>query len=209
MQLLIIDGDFRLALQMLQLLGQFLTNVVDTQQIFTRVFQACFGFSAALAVFRHAGGFFEKYPQLFRLGLDDARDHALFDNGVSARAQAGAEENIGNIAAAHHHVVDVIGGIAFALKYALDGNFTIRRPLPRRFAQAVVEQQFHAGAVDRFAVAGAIKQNVLHRRTAQMLGRGFTQHPAHGVDDVRLAAAVGAYDAHQLTGYRNLRGIDK
>jgi hypothetical protein len=35
----------------------------------------------------------------------------------------------------------------------------------------------------------------------------FAQHPAHGVDDVRLAAAVGADDAYQVSGDGNLNGI--
>jgi hypothetical protein len=35
----------------------------------------------------------------------------------------------------------------------------------------------------------------------------FAQHPAHGVDDVRLAAAVGADDAYQLSGNGDVSGV--
>ena len=37
------------------------------------------------------------------LRLDDARDHALLDDGVAAAAEAGAEEDVGDIAPAHVH----------------------------------------------------------------------------------------------------------
>jgi len=40
-----------------------------------------------------------------------------------------------------------------------------------------------------------------------MLRGGLAQHPAHGVDDVRLAAAVGADDAYQLSGDGDMSGI--
>jgi hypothetical protein len=40
-----------------------------------------------------------------------------------------------------------------------------------------------------------------------MLRGGLAQHPAHGVDYVGLAAAVGADDAYQLSGDGDVSGV--
>ena len=50
------------------------------------------GFAAALLVLGDARGLLEEHAQLLGLRLDDARDHALLDDRVAARAEAGAEE---------------------------------------------------------------------------------------------------------------------
>jgi hypothetical protein len=64
----------------------------------------------------------------------------------------------------------------------------------------VAEHQLHAGAAGRLAVAAAVEDHVLHGLATQLAGLAFAQHPAHGVHDVGLAAAVGADHAHQLAG---------
>jgi hypothetical protein len=86
----ILARDFRLLLQMIQLFAQFLADVVDAQQVLARVAQPRFGFLTAFAVLGYARGLFQEHPQFLGLGLDHARDHALLDDGVSARAKAGA-----------------------------------------------------------------------------------------------------------------------
>ena len=94
-------GHFGLFAQMHQLLVQFLQDVGDAQQVVAGIAQAQFGLAAAVAVFGDARRFFEEHAQLFRLGLDDARDHALLDDGVGARTDPGAEEDVGDVLAAH------------------------------------------------------------------------------------------------------------
>jgi len=70
--------------------------------------QTVLGFAAAFLVLRYARGFFEEHAQLFRLRLDQARDHALPDDCVSTRPEAGAEEDVLNVAAACRQIVDVV-----------------------------------------------------------------------------------------------------
>ena len=50
--------------------------------------------------------------------------------------------------------------------------------------------QRHFGHAQGLAVARSGKDHVLHVRAAQGLGALFAQHPAHPVQDVRLAAPV-------------------
>ena len=153
--------------------------------------------------------FLQENAQIFRARLDDARDHALFDDGVGARPQAGAEEHVGDVAASHVQVVDVILRFAVAVQHPLDADFGILRPLPGRLAQAVVEFQLHAGARHRLARGGAVENHVLHGFAAQRGGAGFAQHPAHSVDHIGFAAAVGADHAHPLSRHRNGGGVDE
>ena len=138
-------GDFSLLGQMGELFFQFQANIVYAQQILARVANAQFGFAAAIAVFRHTCRFLKKYAQFLRFGLNNARDHALFNNGVCARAQPGTEENVGNILASDVLVVDVIIRIAIPLQHAFDGNFGITGPLPGCLAQRIIENQLDAG----------------------------------------------------------------
>ena len=75
--------------------------------------------------------------------------------------------------------------------------------------EAVVEYQFDAGPVYHLTVTGAVEQHVLHRFTAQMTCRGFTEHPADRIDDVGFAAAVRTHYADELAGNRDTRGVNE
>ena len=62
-------------------------------------------------------------------------------------------------------------------------------------ALGVVEDQDHLGHARRLARGAAVEDDVHHRVAAQALGGLLAEHPLDGVDDVALAAAVGADDA--------------
>ena len=205
----IFTGFLGLRFQVLELVAEFLANVVDAQQVFAGVLQPQFGFAAALPVLRYTGRLFEKTAQVFRFRLDDARDHALLDDGVATPAQAGAQEDVGDVAAAHMQVVEEIRRFAVALEHALDRDLRIRRPGPGRLAEAVVEDQLDAGAADRFAIARAIENDVLHVFAAQLLGGRFAQDPANCIDYIGFAATIGADDANQLARNRDVGWIDE
>ena len=93
--------DLGLLLEPLDLAVEFAQDVFDPRQVVARVRQPVLGLAAALLVLGDAGGLFEEQAQLLGPRLDDARDHALADDGVGARAEAGAEEHVLHVAAAH------------------------------------------------------------------------------------------------------------
>ena len=89
-----------LPLQVADLAVDFVAHVLEPLQVLARIGHARLGLAAALLVTRDAGGLLDEGAQVLGLGLDDARDHALLDDGVAARAQAGAQEQLGDVAAA-------------------------------------------------------------------------------------------------------------
>ena len=57
-----------------------------------------------------------------------------------------------------------------------------------------------------------IFDNADHRaggQWAQFAGLALAEHPAHGVHDVGLAAAIGAHHAHELPGQQEVGGFGK
>ena len=189
--------------------AQLAPDVIDAEQVFAGVIEARFGFLAALAVLRHAGGLFEEHPQLFRPGIDDARDHALLDDGVGAGPEAGAEEDVGDIAPPHQAVVDEVARAGVAFEHPLDRNLAVLRPGAGRLAQRIVEDQLDACPVPRLAFAAAIEDDVVHGFATQMLGGRLAEHPADRVDDVGFATAVRTDDADEAARQRNMGGIDE
>ena len=108
LQLVVTQGNFGLLFKAVKVGVELAQNVFDAGQVFTRVRQPVGGFTAAFLVFRNACSFFQKQPQLFRFGFNDAADRALANDGVGARPEAGAQKNVLHVAATHWLVVDVI-----------------------------------------------------------------------------------------------------
>jgi len=209
MQFAVLPGHLGLSLQLDDLVAQLVADVLDPGEVLAGVGEAVLGLAAALLVFGDAGRLLEEEAQLLGLGLDDARDHALLDDGVGARTQAGAHEKVDHVAPAHVHIVDVVGRLAVAVEHALDGDLGILRPLAAGAALGIVEMQLDAGAADGLALAGAVEDDVLHGLAAQGGGLGLAEHPAHGVDHVGFAAAVGADHAHELARRQDGGRVDE
>jgi hypothetical protein len=96
----------------LELRAELGLDVGHAGQVLARVLEAQLGLAAALAVLGDARGFLEEHAQLLGLRGDDARDHALLDDRVGARAEARAEEDVLHVAAAHVLAVEVVVRVA-------------------------------------------------------------------------------------------------
>ncbi len=200
LQRLVPRGHLGLALELLEVVVELAQDVVDAQQVVARVLQPVLGLAAAFLVLGHARGLFQEQAQFLGARLDDAGDGALADDGVGARAQAGAEEHVLHVAAAHRLVVDEVAGAALAREHALDRDLRELVPRSAGACRLVVEHQLDAGAGRGLARAGAVEDDVEHRLAAQLARLAFAQHPAHRIHDVGLAAAVGPDDADALAG---------
>ena len=122
----------------------------------------------------------------------DIIDLRAFDHRVGVAAHAGVEEQVADVAQAARGLVEEVFGHAGAEHAARDGDLG---ELRRQHAAVVLERQVHLGHPERLAGGAAVEDHVLHRVATQLLGRLLAQHPADGVGDVGLAAAVRADDA--------------
>ena len=202
-------GHLGLLFQLVQIGVELAQDVFHAGQVFARVGQAVFRLAAAFFVLGNPSRFFQEQAQLFGFGFDDAADRALADDGVSAWAQARTQEHVLHIAPAHRLVVEVVAAGAVTREHPLDGNLGELAPLATGTVIRVVKNQLHAGPAGGLADVGAIENHVLHGLATQLTGAAFAQHPAHGVHDVGLAAAVRPDHAHQLPRQHEVGGLGK
>ena len=199
----------RLPLQLGQAFVQLLAQIQQPFQVFTGVAHAVFRLPPPLLVAGDAGRFFQIAAQLFRTGFHDTADHALFDDGIAAWPQARAQEQVGDIPPAAAVAVEKIHGLAIPADHSLDRNLVVAGVFSADGAVTVVEHQFHLSGTHRLAAAGAGEDHITHGSAAQHLGRAFPQHPAHGVDDVGFATAIGAHHANEVGGQQQCGGVHK
>jgi hypothetical protein len=139
-----------------------------------------------------AGGLFEHRAAFFRLGGEDLVDLALRHDRVGGAADAGVHEQVMDVLEAAERAVDAVFRASVAEDPAGEGNLVVI-DLQRAFAIGHGQGDFcHA---EGLAFLGAVENDVCHFAAAEGLGGGFAEHPADGIDDVRLAAAVRADDA--------------
>ena len=209
LQGLVLLGGARLALEMVDLLVHFLAQVGQALEVLARVADARLGLLAPFLVLGNAGGLFQVNAQVFGPGLDDLRDHALLDDGVAARAKAGAQEQIGDVASPAARAIEVIVGLAIAADRTLDRYFGVAGVLAADRAFRVVENQLDRRLAHRLARRGTGKDHVGQAVAAQAAGRTLAHHPAHGVDDVGLAAAIRTDHAGHIGRQVQDRRVDE
>jgi hypothetical protein len=141
-----------------------------------------------------AGGFVEDVAAVLGLAADDAADLALLDDRVAAGAGAGAGHELLDVAEAAGDLVEQVFGGAVAEQAAGHRDLGVIEVGEGDLA-AVLEGDGDLGGGAGAAGAAAGEDDVGHAGAAQVLGPLLAEAPAHGVDDVGLAAAVGADDA--------------
>jgi hypothetical protein len=128
---------------------------------------------------------------------------------VAARAEAGTEEQVSDVLAAAFRAVDEVGRIAVPRHQTLKRYFRIAGIRPGELAIAVVEHELDRTAADRLARPRSVEDHVGHGVAAQVLRGDLAHDPAHGVDDVGLAAAIRPDDAGQIRGKSDGGWIDE
>jgi hypothetical protein len=116
-----------LALERVHLAGDFFEYVVNAGEILLGGFQAQLG--EALLGFEagDSGGFFDDGAAVVRLGAEQLTDAFLADDCVGFRAEAGAHEDVLNIAQAAELAVEEVFAFAGAEKAAGNDDFALLR----------------------------------------------------------------------------------
>ncbi len=203
LELLVLLRRSSLAFKMLQLTPQLFPQIFQSFQVFPGAAHAVLGFFTALLVFGDARRLFDIHPQLFRLGLNQTGDHALFDDGVAAGPQAGAQEDVGDVFTATLGAVEEIVGLTVPGDLTLDADFVKAGVFPHQGVVAVIEYQLHRRLGGGLAGIGTVEDNIRHGLAPQVLGGAFPHHPAYRIDHVGLTTTVRADNRAQIVGKRD------
>ncbi len=140
----------------------------------------------------NSGGFFQDGAAGERLLADQKADLALTHEGGRAGARRGLGEEDLHVALAHVAAIDAIDRAGLALDAARHFDGVVFVPGAGRGAIGVVDEERDLGHVARRAPARAGEDHVVHLAAAQRGRARFAHHPAQRIEQVGLAAAIGA-----------------
>ena len=130
-------------------------------------------------------------PALLGAGVEHGVDLALADDHVLLAADAGVGQQLLHVEQAARHAVDGVLAVAGAEQRAADRHLG---ELDGQQAGRVVDGEADLGPAERRALGRAGEDHVVHLLAAHGARRLRAEHPGDGVDDVRLARAVGPDD---------------
>ena len=169
----------------------FVDDVRQAQQVLLDPLQPPQGLELLELEAADAGGLFEDHAAVFGRGLQEHVDLALLDHAIGLRAQAGAGQQVADIAEPAGIAIDQV----FALAAAIDAprDVDLRR-IDGQEAAGVVERERDLGRVHSPAGGRAVENDVGHFLAAEALDALLAQDPFDGIHDVRLSRPVGADD---------------
>jgi hypothetical protein len=199
-------GLGRLRAHGLEAVFDLLDDVAQPQQILIDAFQPPLGFDFFRLEPADAGGLLKDSAAVLRRGLEQAIDLALLDEAVGIDANARAAEQVANVLEAAGITVDEIFAFAAAIDAARDVDF---RGVDGELVRRIVENDRRLGHVHGLAAAAAraLEDDVGHVAAAEAFGALLAEDPLDGVDDVRLAAAVGTDDDRDAGGKLKARFV--
>ena len=178
-----------LALKGANLPLHLLDDIGDTEKVRLGVLQLAERLLLLRLVLRDAGSLFEDGASVFRAAVEQLRRAPLLHDGVGAPADAGVHEEIVDVLEPAGGAVDQILRLAVTKDAAGDADFV---PLDPQFLLALREGHGYLGHVVGLACVGSVENDICHLSATQSLGRLFSEHPANGIQDIRLAASVRA-----------------
>ena len=133
----------------------------------------------------------------------------MLDNGIAARAKTRAKKNILDVASSAACAVEQVVRLTVPAHFATNRDVCIGRVLSANTPVTVIKDQLNASGIVRFTGVRAVKDDVCEVLAAQLLCRAFAHDPAHGINDVRFAAAVRAHNRAAISGQGNGGGVYK
>ena len=166
-------------------------EIVDARQVGRRFLQTPLGAPLAVAVETDAGRFLEQLAPLIRFIGKQRVHHLPLDDDAGVGSESGAAHHVVDVAQAAGSVVEEVIALARAAQPPRDHDFA-ERNVERSVVVLEMERDF--GDVHGAARGRALEDHLFHLRAAEGAGALLAEHPAHGVGDVGLSAAVRADD---------------
>ena len=186
---LVTTGLTRLSLERADLALHLLDDIGDTQEIGLGVFQLAERLFLLSLVLCDAGGFLEDGATILGTAVEELRRPPLLHDGVGAATDARIHEKIVDILEPAGGAVDQVFRFAIAENTAGDAHFV---PVNPKLLLTLGKGHRDFGHVVRLPGIGAIENDIGHFSTAQRLGRLLAEHPADGIQHIRLTAPVRA-----------------
>ena len=179
-------------------------QVVEALQVDRRLLEAALGGAAAIAIEPDAGRFLEQLATIVGTVGEQRVDHLALDDDAGVGAEAGAAQQVGDVAQPAGRAVQEVVALARAREAPRDDDFLER---DREHAVVVREVQRDFGDVHRASRRRPLEDHLFHLRAAQQPRALLAEHPAHGVGHVGLAAAVRADDRRDARIEHHLGGV--
>ena len=166
-------------------------DITDALKVLAGRVELSLGLASLLLVARHSRRFLDEDAPLPGLGGEDVIQTVLVHEGVSLGIDAGAGEEILDVAKPAHAFVEQVFALSGAIKAAGHAH------LAPRYVETpvIVEDETDFSQSHRLPGRRAVEDHVFHLLSAESLGALLAESPANGVRDVGLAAAVRADDA--------------
>ena len=166
-------------------------DILEPSEILPGVLEFELSFVLSLLVPGDSSGFLDEDSPVGGSGREHLADPALLDDGVVPGAETDGQEFVRHI----HEACDLAVEAVLRGTRAIDPPADLH-PAPARRPVAVVglELDGDLGGAGRGPAAGAVEDHVAHVLQAHERRALFAEDPQQGVDDVRLAAAVGPDD---------------
>ena len=142
--------------------------------------------------------FLKDHAAFRRLALDDVRDLALGHDAVAVPPDAGAHEQLLDIAQSAGGAVQKIFTAAIAEYASSYGDFGKAQVHPGGLEVLFIHiternRDFsHTGGFTASGAFSATENDVSHFATTQCLGGLFTQDPSYSIGDIGFAASIGS-----------------
>ena len=197
-------GALALAREAAHLALHLVDQVVEALQVDRRLLEAALRRAPAIAIQADARRFLEQLAPVVRTIGEQRVDHLALDDDAGAGAEAGAAQQVGDVAQPARRAIQEVVALARAREPARDHDF-----LERHGEDPVVvrEVQRDLGDVHRPARRRALEDHLFHLRAAHEARALLAEHPAHGVGDVGLAASVRADDRRDARLEHELGGV--
>ncbi len=166
-------------------------DVADADEVGLGVVELAQGFLLLGLVFRDPGGLLEDGTAVLGFRTEEHVDLALLHDRVARAPDPGAHEEVLDVLEAAGLFVDEILALAVAEDPAAEGDLVVIR-LENAGASRERQRPSAIPRGERLSVPLKMTSDI---SPPEGLRRGFPEHPAHRVDDVRLAASIRTDDA--------------
>ena len=180
-----------LTFERLELTPDLTQEILETGQVGLGGLEASLALLLATPVLEDTGGFLDDRPSILGPGVEDGVDLALRDDDVLLATHAAVAEELLDVEQTAGDAVDLVLAVAGAEEAAGDSDLV---ELDRHDLRRVVEGDRHLGPAQRLLPGRAGEDDIVHLLGAHGGGPLGAEYPRHRIDDVGLAAAVGADD---------------